>query len=170
MVPKGIVRANILGSRYTRVTMKRPTGITVTAALMAFAILAGVVHGLFTPLPALHTVASVRPVFFLLARVLPYTFAVFECACIWAYWAGVEWARILVLIDCVLQFIALHRLTGLWHRFPTMAVLEIGKALVAVFLLWYLFQPRVRAWFAGSAKETGRDDRGTPAQHSQPTV
>lgn len=150
--------------------MKRPFGITITAWLMVFGILVGIVHSLVTPIPSLHTSAALHSMLFLLARVLPYAFVAFECACVWGYWTGVEWARILVLIDCVLDLIALHRLVGLWHRSPSMAVLEIGRAFLAVFLLWYLFQPKVRAWFAGPVTNRKPDAPGTPAQHSPPAV
>jgi hypothetical protein len=148
--------------------MHRPRGITWTAALMVFAVLVGIVHSFIAPLPPAHHIAPAIDI--LLARVLPYAFVALECACVWAYWAGVESARILVLIDCVLELIALHRFMGLWHRYPNMAALHIGKAFLAVFLLWYLFQPKVRAWFAGSVIETGRDGPDNPAQHSQPTA
>ncbi len=135
---------------------------------MVFAVLVGVFHSFVIPLPPAHHIAPA--IHFLLARVLPSTFVAFECACVGAYWAGVEWARILVLIDCVLELTALHRLMSLWHRSPSMAVLELGKAFLAVFLLWYLFRPKVRAWFAGSFIETGRDGPDNPAQHSQPAA
>lgn len=155
--------------------MQRPRGINWTAALMLSCILIGIVHSVFVPLRPLD-VARVYPhplasaTVFLLTRILPYTFAVFDCACIWAYWSGVEWARILVLIDCVLEIIALHRLPAQWHRYPSMAVLETGKACLAIFLLWYLFQPHVRAWFKGHTTARSPDARGTPATHAPPAA
>jgi hypothetical protein len=143
---------------------------------MAFCILAGILHSIFTPLLPLRTVATLHPhhmapaTLLLLARVSAYAFVVFECACIWGYWAGVEWARILVLIDCFLIIFALYRLPATWHRYPGMAVLEIGKVFLAVFLLWYLFQPQVRAWFAQPSKDTKPDAPDTPAPHAPPAT
>jgi hypothetical protein len=137
---------------------------------MLFCVLVGVVHGLFTPLLLPHPSHLRATTFFLLARVIPYTFAAFECACIWGYWAGVEWTRILVLIDCVLEIFALHRFPATYHRYPSMALLEIGKACLAIFLFWYLFRPQVRAWFNGSSTGKSPDGPGTPATHAPPAA
>lgn len=64
---------------------------------------------------------------------------------IWFYWKGKNWARILVLLGCVLSLSNLFywSRTGLIER--AMIVLEV---LLGIFLLYWLNTQKVKAFFS----------------------
>lgn len=75
----------------------------------------------------------------------------------WGMWSGREWARVLAIV-----------LYGLWALFNLLsliggAISSVVGLLISVFLLWYMFRPRVKAFF-GKGTET------TPAVPAPPTA
>ena len=75
---------------------------------------------------------------------------VVRCAATWAYWQGRNWARILAIIYSPLCLIRLMQ----WKRvgFYTRE-LWMCEAALGIFLLFYLAQPEVRAWFGKKSSE-----------------
>jgi hypothetical protein len=65
---------------------------------------------------------------------------------IWFYWNGRNWARILVILTSLLSLFNLH----LWSHSGTVErVMIAAEAILAIYLLYWLNTPRVRAFFRG---------------------
>ena len=65
---------------------------------------------------------------------------------IWFYWQGKNWARILVLLTSLLCVYNLRQ----WNHVGIVERLMIGsEAVLAIFLLYWLNTPEVRAYFRG---------------------
>ena len=151
---------DILGSRYTRVTMHRPLGVTISTVLMyGFAVAALFALNLHQAHPG-YTIA------FSVALTL---FAFFI---LYRFFLGSNIARWLVMLDCLIQFLNLwneHR----WHVVhpdlalsPVRMPLILSKVALAIFLLVYLNTPGVRAWFTGRSL----DGQDIPVPHSPPAA
>lgn len=132
--------------------MQRPKGIEITTWLMMLSVLVGIVltATLWNSVAYIHikpgSKASVESVvaFFRVASILG---AVISAVCAFFYWKGREWARILVLIDCFFCLYSLLKLRLQWQTSHFGAVETVFNALLAIYLLWYLFRPEVRTWF-----------------------
>jgi hypothetical protein len=140
--------------------MQRPLGVTVSTILMylfAFVGLFGATSRGSHP----H-----RFIAFVIALL------VIELLVLYQFWLGQNWARWLVLLDCLIQFLNLwneHR----WHVMhpgiyisPIRLPLILCKVALAVFLLVYLNTRKVRDWFI----DRSRDAQDTPAPHSPPAA
>jgi hypothetical protein len=75
---------------------------------------------------------------------------------LWFYWLGRNWARWVVLVECLQCFWNLRYLV---HRNPHATAFEpvmiVAEAAIAIYLVWYLNTPSVRAWFQ-DPKQTAR--------------
>jgi hypothetical protein len=67
----------------------------------------------------------------------------------WAYWKGKNWARILA---CIYSAFCLIRLLQWNHVTALTRELWMCEAALAIFLLFYLPQREVSAWFTGGKK------------------
>jgi hypothetical protein len=69
-------------------------------------------------------------------------------AVLWFYWQGRNWARWLVLLECLQCF---WNVKYLFHRHPLAPRIEpamiASEAILALYLIWYLNKPEVRTWF-----------------------
>jgi hypothetical protein len=131
--------------------MQRPTGITVTTILMALKIAVGLVIIFFKPpwiAANLHphghvTMASaiftMRLIFIV---VLPVA-----CVIVWCYWLGQFWARRVVLLGCLFYLYEIVHLKASWNYSHLRAVMTIYGAILAAFMLFYLFTREAKAWF-----------------------
>jgi hypothetical protein len=77
-------------------------------------------------------------------------FIAVECVAVFYYWLGRFWARWFVLAGCVFYLTGLRNLATQWRQSHFGAALTIGSALLAMFLIWYLYTRDVRIWFARS--------------------
>jgi len=130
--------------------MKRPKGIEITTALMVLSLLIWIVQVAmaWASMPGIHATPKVsleegRAIF----RGIEVFAALIAVLVLIFYSKGREWARTLVLLDCAVHLYALRYLHHYWQIRPTIAVVTLFNAMFALFLLWYLFQPEVRAWF-----------------------
>ena len=132
--------------------MKRPKGIEITTWLMVLSLIVGLVYlathwnsvvGIHLKPNSKLTVESVRnfrDFGSLIGDGLAITVLVF-------YWKGRNWARILVLLQSFSCLYSLLKLRLYWQVSHFGSAEVVLNALLAIFLLWYLFQPEVRAWF-----------------------
>jgi hypothetical protein len=74
---------------------------------------------------------------------------------IWLYWEGHNWARILVLLTCVL---CLYNLRYFSHGRMVVRLMIGSEALLAVFLLFWLNTPKVKAFFRAPEKSASTAD------------
>ena len=75
--------------------------------------------------------------------------AIISAICVFFYWKGHEWARWLVMIDAVLILLLLFGVAKTWQLSHFNGSVQIGRALLAIYLLWYLNTAPVRSWFKG---------------------
>jgi hypothetical protein len=69
---------------------------------------------------------------------------------LWFYWKGRNWARILVLLTSLLCLYNLYH----WNHFGLRGQIMVGaEALLAIFLLYWLNTPKVRAFFTGAVSQ-----------------
>jgi hypothetical protein len=142
--------------------MSRPTGVTATALLMMLSIVVGLVlRYTHVPVPvngAMPTNPSLST-----ARHLYWVCQTFAVLVIYFYWNARNWARMLVLIGSVfflsvtvgLYLQLFHGIHLLWmlglsfkEEIIVSTVLDVGKAILAIYLLWYLNTRVIRDWFA----------------------
>jgi hypothetical protein len=132
------------------VTMKKPTGITISTLLMCLFLIIGVITT-FTrtvPVPATGGPVSTAGMAGIIHG-FAIVFTIFAAVCVYFYWTGKDWARWLVMIDCVLNFFSLTHLVKTWNFSHLSALVSIGQVILSIFLLWYLNTTPIRAWFAG---------------------
>ena len=118
--------------------MSKPIGITVSALLMMLSLVAGLV------IAYIHGDTSL--IFWAVIIALSVV--------TYFYWTAHNWARMLVLIYCLLCLIPVRVVHHQWMlvRFSWIAACQ---ALLAIYLLWYLNTRPIRAWFAGSPDAPG---------------
>ena len=150
--------------------MKRPLGITLTAILMAFKVCVGIGLILLSP----HWfAANIHPIGHVTAASVLFTFrvaffmaTVVACVTIWAYWAGQFWVRRVVLLGCLFYLYQLVHLRTVWNNSHLQAAITVYGAILAVFLLWYLFTPEAKAWFPWPAAADRYRSRNTQDPNS----
>jgi hypothetical protein len=133
--------------------MTRPRGVEITTWLMAISLLVGMVYTAthWNSVADIHlkpnakaTVESVR----IFRNVAGLVFPAIAIAVMTFYWKGNDNARTLVLLECVGCLLGLRHLPAYWHASYFFYDAEaLFDGLLAIFLLWYLFQPDIRAWF-----------------------
>jgi len=123
--------------------MQKPTGITITTALMCLFLIIGIVITFARPLPIPANSAASPSMIATLVHVGVIVYTLIAAICIWFYWSGKEWARWVVMIDCLLVF------GKAWGTSHLNAEITIGQVLLAIFLLYYLNTAPIRAWFSG---------------------
>lgn len=129
--------------------MQRPLGITVTALLMVGNLVCDVFFALTAPYISNSAIKPTGPSGLMIAfHVVLAAFILVEIVAIPFYWLGKAWARWAVLVGCIYYLYSLRSIVRDWHRRHDIALLGIGAAVLAVYLLWYLHTERVRAWFA----------------------
>ncbi|MEO7029427.1 MAG: hypothetical protein ABI147_08480 [Acidobacteriaceae bacterium] len=131
--------------------MQRPQGITVTTLLMAFNILMGIVvmligssWSLANIHPAGHATVSGT---ILALRLMAAVALIVECVAVLFYWLGKFWARRLVLVGCAFYLFPIIHLRVSWRQSHFGAAITVYGAILALFLLWYLFTREAKAWF-----------------------
>jgi hypothetical protein len=74
---------------------------------------------------------------------------------LWFYWLGRNWARWLVMIECLQCFWNLKYLYN--HPNPLAPRIEspmiVLEAILALYLIWYLNTPTIRRWFQSNRTE-----------------
>ena len=114
---------------------ERPKGLTVTAVLMSITNALGWLTVDWSK-PHATAIFSVFTVFFLVGYVV-----------LWFYWKGRNWARILVLLTCVLSIYNLR----FFLKSAFIARVMIGaEAALAIFLLFWLNNRHVKTFFRSS--------------------
>ncbi len=131
--------------------MQRPTGITLTALLMALDIIVGLVSMFLVPSLATSNIRAMGHLTLsqtlLIVRLGLFAIIAFEAFAVWSYWQSRFWARRLVLAGCVLYLYPILHLQASWNYSHFHAVMTVYGAVLAIFLLWYLNTRDVRAWF-----------------------
>jgi hypothetical protein len=80
-------------------------------------------------------------------------FIVIGYVVIWFYWNGKNWARILVLLTCLLSLFNLI----FWNRSRLPERVMIGtEAVLAIFLLYWLNSSKVKAFFLADKTDSQR--------------
>jgi hypothetical protein len=122
--------------------MQRPKGVIVTFILMCI-----------TNAMGFFNINWQMPY----AGVLLISFTVFITigyAVLWFYWQGRNWARWLVMLECLQCF---WNIKYLFHRHPLAPRIEpvmiTSEAILALYLIWYLNTPTVRTWFQSNRAE-----------------
>ena len=70
---------------------------------------------------------------------------------IWFYWKGRNWARILVILTSLLSLYNLRH----WNHSGIVERVMIGaKAILGIFLLYWLNTPNVRAFFVAATRQS----------------
>ena len=128
--------------------MQKPTGITVTTVLMCLFLVIGVVITFGRPLPIPSNAAASPSMIATFVHVGVVVYTLIAAVCIWFYWSGQEWARWVVMIDCLLVFISLRNIGKAWATSHLNAEVTICQVLLAIFLLYYLNTAPIRAWFS----------------------
>jgi hypothetical protein len=130
--------------------MTRPMGLTVSALFMVLSIVLGIVLSPTSPVPANVTTSNNVDILF------GWVFIALQFLVTYFYWNARNWARIVILICSgwlLLGFVTLSLLPvppwihqAIWGR-PLFFVRTVGDSLLAIYLLWYLNTPAIRAWF-----------------------
>ena len=136
--------------------MPIPTGVTVSALLMMLAIVAGLVLSYIHVLrPGVIGFAPSISISRATILLFYWAFSAVMAIVVYFYWNAHNWARILVLIDSVSCLMPVEYIHHKWvlDRFSGITfgytVLSFGRALLAIYLLWYLNTRAIRVWFAG---------------------
>lgn len=111
---------------------QRPKGLATTAILMSITNAIGWL-----------IIDSSKPHVGLLFVAITITIAI-GYVVIWFYWKGKNWARILVLLTCLLSLFNLLQ----WNRIGFAERVMVGsEAVLAIFLLYWLNTPGVKDFF-----------------------
>lgn len=125
----------------TRTDRVRPRGVNVLTALYVLSALlsiisGGLVFGLLSLLGPLGTTIGA------LVGVALVVIGAFQLIVAWGLWNGRRWARLLAIILTLLGLIP--DLAGS----VTLNPLSMVGLLIGILILWYLFQPQVKAFYA----------------------
>lgn len=136
--------------RYTSATMSKPAGFQLTVLVLWVFVVAGVLVAAFAPVPVPATPGAPPMAAEIASKIqLPAALfgAVIASIFVFCYSKGMSWARWVIMIASL--FYLVGGLVGLMslHKSPAHAVLGLVEALFAVYLLYYLNTPPVRAWF-----------------------
>lgn len=130
--------------------MKRPDGIKLTTALMASAVFLHLVAALASPLPVrLNESHGVLSFIFtvLAAAIVGVVIVIVESFVLWFYWRGLNWARWIVVVGCLLCFVSLRHFLGGPPVTRGHEVIIFYRIAIAIFIMAYLTTPSARAWF-----------------------
>lgn len=133
--------------------MQRPIGVTITAILMVVNVVVDVTLSLISPTVVAPAERANGPEFSVLVIALHIAlvaFVLIQLVVVVYYWLGRSWARWFVLVGSIFYLIGLKDLPSQWqrhHSYPP-AILTVGSAVLAVYLLWYLHTRDIRDWFA----------------------
>jgi len=128
--------------------MQKPTGITVTTVLMILFLISGAVLTFHAPIPAMPNSDVSSSTIAAFAHIGFAVYAVIALVCIWFYYSGKEWARWVVMIVSVLELLGLISIAKTFAASHLSGANAIAKALLAIFLLYYLNTAPIRAWFS----------------------
>jgi len=146
--------------------MTRPKGIEVTTWLMVFSLLLGLTNIAthWNSTANIHikpgSKATVHSVL-MFVRIGSLVCEAVSAFCVVFYWKGRNWARILVLMTSCLSLYSVLKLPRYWNMSGVICIEYVFDAMLGLYLLWYLFQPDIRAWFKEQATAAA------PAQKSQ---
>ena len=148
--------AHILGRRkpivaYTFVTMQRPEPIKITTALMALRLCIGITLTAIHPFwdaanihPKGHsTVAGIMHAMQIFYAIM----MVIAIVSIWCYWRGAFWARRVVILASLFYLFDLVRFGNIWSHSHARGMMTLFGAILALYLLWYLFTREAKNWF-----------------------
>jgi hypothetical protein len=127
--------------------MQKPTGITVSTLLMAVFLVVGAVTAIIAPMPAMPQTPMSPSALTGLIHIAVIFFTFFGAVCVFFYSKGQNWARWLVMIDCLFTFVNLIHLHKTWQVSPLGGANLTGQGLLAIFLFYYLNTAPIRAWF-----------------------
>jgi hypothetical protein len=128
--------------------MQKPTGITISTVLMCLFLVIGLVMTFTRPLPVMPSSAMSPSAMAGMVHIFAAVFTIIAAVCVWFYWSGQEWARWIVMADCVFTFFGLTHISKSWATSHLGAIVTICQVLLAIFLLYYLNTAPVRAWFS----------------------
>jgi hypothetical protein len=134
--------------RYTRRIMQRPSGVSLTAALMVLFTLIGLLGTFTAVVPATAAAATPFAVGGLM-KVGGIVGSLIGLLFVFLYWKGYGWVRWVVMIYCVLTLVSLLGIRKAMQMSHLIGVSDVLKALLALFLLYYLNTEPVKAWFNG---------------------
>jgi hypothetical protein len=109
------------------------------------------------PLPNAHPAGPELPTTLIMIHMVLAAFILFQCVVVFFYWLGRPWSRWLLLVGCIFYLYGLVDFPLHWHRSRPGAILAIGSAALALYLIWYLHTDRVRYWFAYSQAPSTTD-------------
>lgn len=132
--------------------LRRPTGVGVTACVVLVLVAIGGAADVHQALRG--TLAVFLAPEHLAAFVARSVVLIFELYLLWQYWKGREWARVVVLIAAFA--VAAFGVSRLIDRDSTLTLLmshppDFLRLVLALFLLYWLNTPPVRAWFKRSS-------------------
>ena len=128
--------------------MQKPTGITVTTVLMVLFLIIGAVLTFHAPIPTVPNSPISSSTISTFAHAAFALYAIIALVCIWFYYSGHEWARWVVMIVSVLDLLGLISIAKTFAASHLSGADAIAKAVLAIFLLYYLNTPPIRAWFS----------------------
>lgn len=120
---------------------------------MTLAIVLDLVAVFTTPIPTVPSAVVSTSMIASMARGGAIFSAVISAVFVFLYWKGFDWMRWVVMVYSGLVILGaiIAAVTGkLTHL--TGAV-SVGKAILAIYLFWYLNTPPVRAWFSSPKTE-----------------
>jgi len=131
--------------------MQRPQPIKITTVLMALRLCIGMVLTAIHPFwnaanihPRGHaTVAGVMHVWETAYAIL----LVVAFVTLWSYWHGKFWARRIVILASLFYLYEIVHLRNVWRHSHTRGIMTIYGAILALYLLWYLFTREAKEWF-----------------------
>ena len=136
--------------------MTKPTGVQVSAALMALFIVLDIAVAFLAPRGAIVPGSRMdNPAFaFMVHGGGSLIFGLISAIFVYFYWAGKNWARWVIIVVSALCILGLLAITYTWAKSPMSGMLSLAKAALAAFLLYYLNTKPVAAWFEGKAPAT----------------
>jgi len=75
--------------------------------------------------------------------------AIISFVFIFLYWKGFSWMRWVVMVYCLFPIISVFSIKKTWGMSPISGASVIINVVLALFLLYYLNTPPVKAWFDG---------------------
>jgi len=131
--------------------MQRPSGINLTAGLMGLAIVLHLVASFTRRIPIAIAAWPGVPTHLLPSSMIGGAVilaAVVSAIIVFFYGMGHEWARRVVVVESVMLIFKVIDIIFTWNRSHLADGLIIGRAMLAVYLLWYSNTAQVRAWFS----------------------
>jgi hypothetical protein len=127
--------------------MTKPLGVTVTAGIMSLFILLGLIAAFTMTMPPTPGLPIATGTLAAAAHGMALFGALVSAVCVFFYYKGQNWARWVVMIDCVFVLFGLISLAKTFHLVPFAGILTIAKVILAIYLLYYLNTPPAKPWF-----------------------